>query len=147
MELYILPLGNCCCNYEVIAPGVADGKRIHIPVPAYLIRLDDWSLALVDTGMHSLGWSREQAIAYMSENTGLSGDLVVAEVDRYIVWPGQALGYKIGELKIQELRARAAKALGAKFDLRKFHNALIDDGPLPLDVLEQRIDEWIKRQQ
>ena len=97
--------------------------------------------------MHSLGWSREQAIAYMNENSGLSEGFVVAEVDRYIVWPGQALGYKIGELKIQELRARAAKALGAKFDLRKFHNALIDDGPLPLDVLEQRIDEWIKRQQ
>ena len=102
---------------------------------------------VVDTGMHSLGWSREQAIAYMNENSGLSEGFVVAEVDRYIVWPGQALGYKIGELKIQELRAKAAKALGAKFDLRKFHNALIDDGPLPLDVLEQRIDEWIKRQQ
>ncbi len=102
---------------------------------------------VVDTGMHSLGWSSEQAIAYMNENSGLSEGFVVAEVDRYIVWPGQALGYKIGELKIQELRAKAAKALGAKFDLRKFHNALIDDGPLPLDVLEQRIDEWIKRQQ
>ena len=102
---------------------------------------------VVDTGMHSLGWTRQQAIDYMNENTGVSEGFVVAEVDRYIVWPGQALGYKIGELKIQELRARAAKALGAKFDLRKFHNALIDDGPLPLDVLEQRIDEWIKRQQ
>ena len=97
--------------------------------------------------MHSLGWSREQAIAYMNENSGLSEGFIVAEVDRYIVWPGQALGYKIGELKIQELRAKAAKALGEKFDLRTFHNALIDDGPLPLDVLEQRIDEWIKRQQ
>ncbi len=102
---------------------------------------------VVDTGMHSLGWTRQQAIDYMNANSGSSESFVVAEVDRYIVWPGQALGYKIGELKIQELRARAAKALGAKFDLRKFHNALIDDGGLPLDVLEQRIDEWIKRQQ
>jgi uncharacterized protein (DUF885 family) len=102
---------------------------------------------VVDTGMHALGWTRQQAIDYMNENTGLAEGFVIAEVDRYIVWPGQALGYKIGELKIQELRAKAAKALGAKFDLRRFHNALIDDGPLPLDVLEQRIDEWIKRQQ
>jgi uncharacterized protein (DUF885 family) len=102
---------------------------------------------VVDTGMHSLGWTRQQAIDYMNENTGVSEGFVVAEVDRYIVWPGQALGYKIGELKIQELRARASKALGAKFDIRKFHNALIDDGPLPLDLLERRIDEWIKRQQ
>ena len=97
--------------------------------------------------MHSLGWTRQQAIDYMNENTGVSEGFVVAEVDRYIVWPGQALGYKIGELKIQELRARASKALGAKFDIRKFHNALIDNGPLPLDLLERRIDEWIKRQQ
>ena len=68
-------------------------------------------------------------------------------MDRYIVWPGQALGYKIGELKIKELRVKASKTLGTKFDIRKFHNALIDDGPLPLDLLEQRIDEWIKSQQ
>ena len=101
---------------------------------------------VVDTGMHALGWSRDQAIEYMKENTGLSESFIVAEVDRYIVWPGQALGYKLGELKIKELRARATKALGAKFDIRKFHNALIDDGPLPLDLLEQRIDEWIKSQ-
>jgi uncharacterized protein (DUF885 family) len=101
---------------------------------------------VVDTGIHALGWTRQQAIDYMNENTGLAEDFVVAEVDRYIVWPGQALGYKIGELKIQELRAKAQKALGPKFDIRKFHNALIDDGALPLDLLERRIDEWIKRQ-
>ncbi len=102
---------------------------------------------VVDTGMHGLGWTRQQAIDYMSDNTGMSEGFVVAEVDRYIVWPGQALGYKLGELKIKELRTSAAKALGAKFDIRKFHNAIIDDGALPLDLLEQRIDEWIKRQQ
>ena len=96
--------------------------------------------------MHAMGWSREQAIDYMKENTGLAESFLVAEVDRYIVLPGQALGYKIGELKIKELRARANKALGEKFDIRKFHNALIDDGALPLDLLEQRIDEWINMQ-
>src|SRR5580658_248503 len=98
---------------------------------------------VVDTGMHSMGWSRQQAIDYLKENSGLSESFIEAEIDRYIVWPGQALAYKIGELKIKELRARAEKALGTKFDVRKFHNALIDDGPLPLDVLEQRIEEWI----
>jgi uncharacterized protein (DUF885 family) len=101
---------------------------------------------VVDTGMHALGWSREKAIAYMQANTSLSDTFIVAEIDRYIVWPGQALGYKLGELKIKELRARATKALGTKFDIRKFHNALIDDGPLPLNVLERRIDTWIKTQ-
>ena len=102
---------------------------------------------VVDTGMHSLGWSREQAIAYMNENSGLSEGFIVAEVDRYIVWPGQALGYKLGELKIHELRGKASKILGSKFDIRKFHNAVIDDGALPLDLLEKRIEDWIKRQQ
>jgi len=100
---------------------------------------------VVDTGMHALGWTRDRAIAYMKENTSLSETFIVAEVDRYIVWPGQALGYKLGELKIKALRAKAAKALGAKFDIRNFHNALIDDGPLPLDLLEQRIDAWIEK--
>jgi uncharacterized protein (DUF885 family) len=102
---------------------------------------------VVDTGMHEFGWSRLQAIDFMKENTGLAESLIESEVDRYIVWPGQALGYKIGELKIKELRAKAQKTLGTKFDIRKFHNALIDDGALPLDLLEQRIDEWIKTQQ
>jgi uncharacterized protein (DUF885 family) len=102
---------------------------------------------VVDTGMHSLGWTRQQAIDYMSQNSGLPEGQIIAEVDRYIVWPGQALGYKLGELKIMELRAKARAALGPKFDIRKFHNALIDDGPMPLDLLERRIDEWIKTQQ
>jgi uncharacterized protein (DUF885 family) len=101
---------------------------------------------VVDTGMHALGWTRDRAIAYMKMNTGLSDTFIVAEIDRYIVWPGQALGYKLGELKIKELRAKASKALGSRFDIRKFHNALIDDGALPLDVLEGRIDVWIKTQ-
>ena len=101
---------------------------------------------VVDTGMHTLGWTRDRAIAYMKANTGLSDTFIIAEIDRYIVWPGQALGYKLGELKIKELRPKASTALGARFDIRRFHNALIDDGPLPLDVLERRIDAWIKTQ-
>ena len=98
---------------------------------------------VVDTGIHSLGWSREQAIGYLAGNSGVHPDFAAAEVDRYIVWPGQALGYKIGEMKIKELRAKAKAALGERFDLRRFHNALLDDGAVPLTVLEARIDEWI----
>jgi uncharacterized protein (DUF885 family) len=102
---------------------------------------------VVDTGMHALGWSRQQSIDYLKENSGLSESFIEAEIDRYIVWPSQALAYKIGELKIKELRAKAEKTLGPKFDIRKFHNAVIDDGPLPLDVLGTRIEAWIKTQQ
>ena len=101
---------------------------------------------VVDTGLHAFGWTRQRAIDYMKEHALLSDEYAVAEVDRYLVWPGQALGYKVGELKIKALRAKARAALGDRFDIRHFHNALIDDGPLPLDVLEGRIDEWIAAQ-
>jgi uncharacterized protein (DUF885 family) len=98
---------------------------------------------VVDTGLHAFGWTRERAIAYLEDNAALSPAFAEAEVDRYIVLPGQATAYKIGELKIKALRARARAALGDKFDLRRFHNALIDNGALPLDVLDEQINEWI----
>ena len=98
---------------------------------------------VVDTGLHAKGWSKAQAIAFMRDNSALSDANIEAEVNRYISWPGQALGYKLGELKFRELRARAERALGPKFDLRRFHDAALGQGPVPLDVLERQIDDWI----
>jgi uncharacterized protein (DUF885 family) len=98
---------------------------------------------VVDTGLHAFGWTRERAIAYLEDNAALTPAFAEAEGDRYIVMPGQATAYKIGELKIKALRARAHAELGDKFDLRRFHNALIDNGALPLDVLDEQIAEWI----
>jgi uncharacterized protein (DUF885 family) len=103
---------------------------------------------VIDTGLHTRGWTRQQAIDYLAENTGYDpSGFVSAEIDRYIVNPGQALGYKIGELRIKALRAKASQVLGPRFDLRRFHNALLDDGALPLTVLEARIDEWIAKEE
>jgi uncharacterized protein (DUF885 family) len=99
---------------------------------------------VVDTGMHHLGWTRERAIAFMSENTALAEHNIRAEIDRYIGWPGQALGYKIGELKIRELRAFAEKKLGDRFDIREFHDVVLRDGAVPLDVLEASVRAWVE---
>jgi uncharacterized protein (DUF885 family) len=101
---------------------------------------------VVDTGMHAMGWSRGRAIDFMKENTAKTENDIVVEIDRYIVWPGQALAYKIGELKIKELRAKARNELGPRFNLGRFHNALLDDGPLPLDLLEKRVNDWVAEQ-
>jgi uncharacterized protein (DUF885 family) len=101
---------------------------------------------VVDTGIHALGWTRRQAIDFMMANTAKTENDVVVEIDRYIVWPAQALSYKLGELRIKELRARAKSELGNKFDLRRFHNAVLDNGPLPLNVLDHQISNWIARQ-
>ncbi len=98
---------------------------------------------VVDTGIHSLGWSRQQAIDFMVERTGMDRSFVTSEVDRYVSAPGQALGYMIGALKIRELRERAREQLGERFDVRRFHNAVIDNGALPLDVLDRLVNEWI----
>lgn len=102
---------------------------------------------VVDTGVHSDHWSRQQMVDFFHAHSGLDDATVNAECDRYIAWPAQALGYKIGQLKILELRARAENALGAKFDLRAFHDQVVDSGALPLDVLDTRITAWIAGQQ
>ena len=101
---------------------------------------------VVDTGMHHLGWSRQQAIDYFMKNAGKQEHDVTVEVDRYIVWPGQALAYKIGELKIKELRAWATDELGENFDIRGFHDEVLGKGALPLSVLEANIKAWVKGQ-
>ena len=98
---------------------------------------------VVDTGIHALGWTRQAAIDFMAGNTALTLLNIQNEVDRYIAWPGQALAYKIGEIKVRELRRRAEQALGERFDLRAFHDELLGQGALPLDVLEERITRWI----
>lgn len=98
---------------------------------------------VVDTGLHAKGWSREQAIEYMRDNSSMAPSDIEAEVERYIVWPGQALGYKVGQLRISALRERAERALGARFDVREFHSQVLRDGAVPLDVLEAKIGRWI----
>jgi uncharacterized protein (DUF885 family) len=98
---------------------------------------------VVDTGMHALRWSRQQAIDHLVENTSSTLLNIINEIDRYIAWPGQALAYKIGELKIRQLRRRAEDRLGAKFNLREFHDAVLLSGAVPLDVLEQIVEKWI----
>jgi len=101
---------------------------------------------VVDTGMHAKGWSRQQALDFMAGNTALSMHNVTTEIDRYISWPGQALSYKIGELTIKRLRAKAEDALSEEFDIRAFHDAILENGSVPMQVLEQQIDDFISTQ-
>ena len=100
---------------------------------------------VVDTGMHALGWSRQQALDFFRTNSAKAEQDIIVEIDRYITWPGQALGYKIGELRIRELRAQAEKALGPRFDIRAFHDLIHAEGAVPLGVLESRVEAWIVR--
>jgi uncharacterized protein (DUF885 family) len=101
---------------------------------------------VVDTGVHSEHWTRQQMVDYFREHSAIDETNIQAEVDRYIAWPGQALGYKMGQLKILELKQKAQTALGPKFDIRAFHDVILDSGALPLDVLEHRVDDWIATQ-
>ncbi len=101
---------------------------------------------VIDTGLHARGWSREQAVSYLRDRAALSPAFIEGEIDRYIGWPAQALGYKLGELRIRALRARAESELGARFDLREFHDAILRPGPMPLDLLEREIERWIGAQ-
>ena len=98
---------------------------------------------VVDTGMHAMGWTREQAIQFFKDNTGKTDQDITVEVDRYIVWPGQALAYKLGQMKIRQLRTAAETQLGANFEVRKFHDAVLENGAVPLDILEQHVQQWL----
>src|SRR6185295_15655973 len=101
---------------------------------------------VIDTGMHDMGWSRDRARACLLENSALPPHRVDQEVDRYIGWPGQALAYKVGELKIWALRRRAEARLGSRFNIRAFHDFILDDGPMPLDLLERQFSRWLSGQ-
>jgi uncharacterized protein (DUF885 family) len=98
---------------------------------------------VVDTGMHAKRWSREQAITYMIDNTGMTEAEVTREIERYVVWPGQATGYKVGQLAMLRMRTRAERELGQRFDIRGFHDVLLMNGGMPLDILEDTVDRWI----
>ncbi len=112
-----------------------------------MLSFDAWraSRLVVDTGLHSKGWSRAQAEQFMLENTPLAPNNIHNEVDRYILWPGQALGYKTGQLEIKRLRREAESALGAGFDVRRFHDVVLESGPVTIPVLERRVREWVAR--
>jgi uncharacterized protein (DUF885 family) len=98
---------------------------------------------VVDTGIHAMGWSREKSVDYFLANTALTRDNIVREIDRYFVYPGQACAYQIGRNKILELREKAKKQLGAKFDIRQFHDVVLENGAVPLPVLESIVAEWV----
>ena len=102
---------------------------------------------VVDTGIHTKKWTREQAVQYYLDNIANPEGDIRAEIDRYIVWPGQATAYKIGMLKIQELRKNAEDTLGDKFDIREFHDVILANGSVPLTVLEELVDEWVVSEQ
>jgi len=109
-----------------------------------VLSFDAWraSRLVVDTGMHALGWTRDQALAFMLEHTALAPNNIANEVDRYIVLPAQALAYKAGQLELLRLRAEAAERLGTAFDIRAFHDTVLGQGALPLSVLRESVDAW-----
>src|SRR5881296_3116514 len=130
-------------NYELFERELEDNLEAAKFRP-YLTPMTQQSV--VDTGIHHKRWTRERSIRFFLENTALSELNITSEVDRYIAWPGQALAYKIGQLKISELRSSAEKTLGPRFDIRKFHDELLGDGALSLDVLENKMQNWVTRE-
>jgi uncharacterized protein (DUF885 family) len=102
---------------------------------------------VVDVGIHVKGWTREQSIQYSLDHEAESENSIISEIERYMAGPGQALSYKIGELKIEELKAKAEENMGDKFDIRQFHNKLLESGCLPLNIMEAKIDNWMKEDQ
>jgi uncharacterized protein (DUF885 family) len=101
---------------------------------------------VVDTGIHSKGWTRDQVVEFFRKADAVDEPTIQAETDRYIAWPGQALAYKLGQLKIRELRGRASQELGPKFNVKAFHDEILNGGVLPLDLLDSRTNSWIKEQ-
>jgi len=101
---------------------------------------------VVDTGIHSKGWTRDQVVDFFRKSGAIDEPSIQTETDRYIAWPAQALSYKIGQLKIRELRDRARRELGSRFDIRLFHDEMLNGGTLPLDLLDARTDKWIADQ-
>ena len=99
---------------------------------------------VVDTGIHSKGWSREKAIQYSLDNEAESKESIISEIERYMAMPAQALSYKIGQIKIIELRKKAEASMGDRFDIKQFHNIVLEDGCVPLNILESKINEWIE---
>lgn len=137
-------------GWALYAEQLADELGLYESDPIGRIGYLRWQLwraarLVVDTGLHALGWSREEAIAYLQNVTGDAPGVVVSEVERYAVWPGQACGYEIGRMEIERLRERARRGLGPKFELRKFHDAILLGGDMPLDVLQTVVDRWIER--